>query len=126
MVVLPQTAITREAEIVKLHRHSHIEFYCITIACTFYYLCAVLDGCSHEILSWHIRPGISETGTDLLFQRAPERFPHARPRIFSDDDSQSLSCGLLPVPRGFGNLAGRCDTQSWGLTAPVHQQFVRL
>lgn len=69
------------------HDHWHIDFSYINIAATFYYLCSVLDGCSRFILAWDIRLSMTEADAEILLQRAREKFPHARPRVISDQGS---------------------------------------
>ncbi|MBY0523332.1 MAG: hypothetical protein K2R98_08030 [Gemmataceae bacterium] len=37
------------------HEHWHVDVSYLNIAGTFYFLCSVLDGCSHFIVHWEIR-----------------------------------------------------------------------
>lgn len=69
------------------HDHWHIDFSYINIAATFYYLCTVLDGCSRYILAWDIRLSMTEADAEIVLQRAREKFPHAKPRVISDQGS---------------------------------------
>jgi transposase InsO family protein len=69
------------------HDHWHIDFSYINIAATFYYLCTVLDGCARYILAWDIRFSMTEADAEIVLQRAREKFPHARPRVISDQGS---------------------------------------
>jgi putative transposase len=54
----------------------------------FYFLCAVLDGCSRYITSWDIRPTMCEADAEVVLQRAREAFPEARPRVITDQGAQ--------------------------------------
>jgi putative transposase len=73
------------------HEHWHIDFSFINIGSTFYYLCAVLDGCSRYIVAWDIRVSMREADAEIVLQRAREKFPQARPRIISDRGAQFVS-----------------------------------
>jgi transposase InsO family protein len=63
------------------HEHWHIEVTYISIAGTFYYLAALLDGYSRYLVHWELRESMTEKDIETILQRARERFPHARPRI---------------------------------------------
>lgn len=73
------------------HEHWHVDFSYVNIGGTFYYLCSVLDGCSRAILSHDIRPQMKEADAELVIQRAREAFPHARPRIITDNGPQFVA-----------------------------------
>ncbi len=73
------------------HEHWHIDVSYINICSTFYYLCLVLDGCSRYIVDWEIAPQMTETDIEILLQRAREKYPHARPRIISDNGPQFIA-----------------------------------
>jgi transposase InsO family protein len=73
------------------HEHWHVDFSYVNIAATFYYLCSVLDGCSRYIVHWEIRPSMTEADAEIVIQRAREKFPHARPRIISDNGPQFIA-----------------------------------
>jgi transposase InsO family protein len=73
---------------------------------TFYYLCAVLDGCSRFIVQWDIRAAMLETDVEIILHRAKEQYPQARPRIISDNGPQFIAkdfkefiriCGMTHV-----------------------------
>ncbi|MCI0654538.1 MAG: DDE-type integrase/transposase/recombinase [Methylococcaceae bacterium] len=51
----------------------------------FYYLSAVLDGCSRYIVHWQIREQMLEQAIEIVLERALEHCPQARPRIISDN-----------------------------------------
>ena len=73
------------------HEHWHIDFSYVNVGGTFYYLCSILDGCSRSIVHWEIREAMKEADAELVLQRAREKFPHARPRIISDNGPQFVA-----------------------------------
>ena len=90
----------------KPHEHWHIDISYINIHGTFYYLTTILDGYSRYIVHWEIRRSMTEQDELVVLQRAKEKFPHATPRIISDNGSQFLAkdfkefirlCGMTHV-----------------------------
>jgi putative transposase len=90
----------------SLHEHWHIDISYINICGTFYYLCSILDGWSRYIIHWEIRESMTEREVELVIQRAREKFPHASPRIISDNGPQFIArdfkefirlCGMTHV-----------------------------
>lgn len=88
------------------HEHWHIDVTYINIAGTFYYLAALLDGYSRYLVHWELRESMTEQDIETILQRARERFPHARPRIVSDNGPQFIArdfrtfiriCGMTHV-----------------------------
>ena len=73
------------------HDHWHVEFSYVHLGGTFYYLCAVLDGCSRALLAWDIRPQMKEADAEMVIQRAREAHPQARPRIITDNGPQFIA-----------------------------------
>jgi transposase InsO family protein len=73
------------------HEHWHVDFSYLNIGGVFYFLCAVLDGCSRMIVAWDIRPSMREIDSEIVLQKAREAYPHARPRIITDQGSQFKS-----------------------------------
>lgn len=73
------------------HEHWHIDFSYLNIGGIFYFLCAVLDGCSRMIVAWDIRPTMREVDSEIVLQKARETYPEACPRIISDQGSQFKS-----------------------------------
>lgn len=78
----------------------------INLGGTFYYLCAVLDGCSRFIVHWELREQMTEREVEIILQRARELFPEVRPRIISDNGPQFVArdfkefirlCGMTHV-----------------------------
>lgn len=75
----------------KAHEHWHVDISYLNLGGTFYYLCAVLDGYSRYIVHWELAPTMTERDVELVLQRAREKYPHARPRIISDNGPQFIS-----------------------------------
>jgi transposase InsO family protein len=73
------------------HEHWHIDVSYINIRGTFYYLCAVLDGCSRFIVEWELREQMREPDIEIILQKARERVPDARPRVISDNGPQFVA-----------------------------------
>jgi len=73
------------------HRHWHVDISYLNICGTFYYLCSILDGYSRYIVHHEIREKMTEADVQIVFQRARELFPEARPRIISDNGPQFIA-----------------------------------
>lgn len=73
------------------HEHWHTDFSYIEIAGTFYYWCGVLDGCSRAVVAWDIRESMKVVDALIVMQRGREKYPHARPRIISDNGAQFVA-----------------------------------
>ncbi len=73
------------------HEHWHVDFSYLNIGGVFYFLCAVLDGCSRMIVAWDIRTTMREIDSEIVLQKAREAYPEARPRIITDQGSQFKS-----------------------------------
>lgn len=73
------------------HQHWHIDVSYINIRGTFYYLCSILDGYSRYIIHWDLREQMKERDVQVIVQRGRELFPHARPRIISDNGPQFIA-----------------------------------
>ncbi len=73
------------------HAHWHTDVSHINVAGTFYYFCGVLDGFSRYIVSWGLRGSMTEGEIEIVLQRGKERFPHATPRIISDNGPQFIA-----------------------------------
>jgi len=88
------------------HEHWHIDVSHLNICGTFYYLCAVLDGCSRFIVHWELKEQMREPDIEIILQKARELFPEARPRVISDNGPQFVArdfkefirlCGMTHV-----------------------------
>jgi putative transposase len=76
---------------VQPHEHWHTDVSYLNIAGTFYFLCAVLDGCSRFIVHWEIREKMEESDVETIIQRAREAYPDARPRLITDNGPQFIA-----------------------------------
>ena len=73
------------------HEHWHVDIAHVNVHGTFYYLCAVLDGCSRYLVDWSLRESMREPDIEILLQRAREKFPEAKPRIITDNGPQFIA-----------------------------------
>jgi transposase InsO family protein len=73
------------------HQHWHVDIAYINIRSTFFYLCSILDGWSRYIVHWELKAQITELDLEIILLRAKEIFPHANPRIISDNGSQFVA-----------------------------------
>ena len=73
------------------HEHWHIDMSYVNISGTFYYMLVVLDGASRYIVAWDIRTAMTEGEVEIVLERAKETFPHARPRMISDNGPQFIA-----------------------------------
>ena len=74
----------------KPHEHWHIDISYINILGTMYFFISILDGASRYIIHHELRTSMTEYDVELTIQRAKEKYPHARPRIISDNGSQFI------------------------------------
>lgn len=98
----------------KPHEHWHIDISYVNLRGTFYYLCSILDGCSRFIVHWELRPSMIEQEVEVIVQRAREKYPHARPRIISDNGPQFIARDF----KEFIRLAGMTHVR----TSPFYPQ----
>lgn len=96
------------------HNHWHIDIAYLNVGGTFYYFCSVLDGYSRTILHWDIRESMKEADVEIVIQRAREKYPHAKPRIISDNGPQFIARDF----KTFIRLAGMTHVR----TAPYYPQ----
>jgi putative transposase len=94
--------------------HWHVDISYINICGTFYYLCAVLDGCSRYIVHWDIRESMKEENVQIVLQKALELFPGSRPRVISDNGPQFVAREF----KEFVRLSGMTHVR----TAPYYPQ----
>jgi putative transposase len=73
------------------HEHWHVDVSYINISGTFFYLCALLDGCSRAIVHWELREAMTEADVEIVLQRGLEKYPRAKPRIISDNGPQFIA-----------------------------------
>jgi putative transposase len=73
------------------HDHWHVDMSYINVAGTFYFLTSILDGYSRFIVHSELRERMTECDTEIVIQRAREKYPNARPRIISDNGPQFIA-----------------------------------
>jgi putative transposase len=73
------------------HEHWHVDVSYLNSAGTFYFLCAILDGCSRYLVHWEIREKMEESDVETIIQRAREAHPGVTPRIISDNGPQFIA-----------------------------------
>ncbi len=73
------------------HKHWHVDISYVNLAGTFYFLISVLDGFSRYIVHWEIRKTMLEFDTEVVVQRALEKFPGVHPRIITDNGPQFIA-----------------------------------
>jgi putative transposase len=84
------------------HEHWHIDVSYINVSGTFYYLASVLDGFSRSIVVWTLRESMTVAEIELLVQQAKDTYPHARPRIISDNGPQFIARDFKELIRLLG------------------------
>jgi putative transposase len=72
------------------HEHWHVDVSSINISGTLFYLCSLLDGCSRAIVHWELRETMTEAEVEIILQGL-EKYPHAKPRIISDNGPQFIA-----------------------------------
>jgi hypothetical protein len=50
-----------------------------------------LDGASRYVVHWELRESMREADVEIVLQRAREKFPHATPRIITDNGPQFIA-----------------------------------
>jgi len=96
------------------HEHWHVDISYLNIAGTFYFLCAILDGCSRFIVHWEIREKMEEIDVETIVQRAREAYPGVTPRIITDNGPQFIAKDF----KEFIRIAGMTHVK----TSPYHPQ----
>jgi hypothetical protein len=96
------------------HEHWHVDISYLNIAGTFYFLCAILDGCSRFIIHWEIRKNMEEADVEIILQRARELYPNEHPRIITDNGPQFIAKDF----KEFIRIAGMTHVK----TSPYHPQ----
>lgn len=73
------------------HQHWHLDISYVNLGGTFYFLITVLDGYSRYIVHEEIRENMREFDTEVVVQRALEKYPGEHPRIITDNGPQFLA-----------------------------------
>jgi len=73
------------------HQHWHLDISYLNLGGTFYFLISLLDGYSRYIVHWEIRETMKEFDTEVVVQRALEKYPGERPRIITDNGPQFIA-----------------------------------
>ena len=73
------------------HKHWHLDISYLNLAGTFYFLISVLDGYSRYIVHWEIRPTMKEVDTEIVIQRALQKYPGDTARIITDNGPQFIA-----------------------------------
>jgi transposase InsO family protein len=97
-----------------VHEHWHIDFSYIRVCGVFYYFISVMDGYSRKILSWKFCQSMEGLWAEIAVARAKEHYPHANPRIISDNGSQFIS-------KDFRELTKLLEIEHT-FTSPAHPQ----
>lgn len=96
------------------HDHWHVDISYLNIGGTFYFMCSVLDGCSRSIIHWEIREKMEECDVEVILQRAREKYPHAKPRLITDNGPQFIARDF----KEFVRIAGMTHVK----TSPYYPQ----
>lgn len=96
------------------HEHWHIDFSYLRIKDMFYFLVTVMDGYSRAILSWDLKPQMTQEDAQIAIQRAREKHPGVTPRIISDNGPQFVS-------KDFKSFINICE-MTHVTTAPYYPQ----
>ena len=88
------------------HKHWHLDIAYLNVGGTFYFLISLLDGYSRYIVHSEIRESMKQLDTQIVVQRALEKYPGERPRIITDNGPQFVArefkhfvrlCGMTHV-----------------------------
>ncbi|RKY48416.1 MAG: IS3 family transposase [Candidatus Neomarinimicrobiota bacterium] len=86
----------------KIHQHWHIDIAYVNVRGSFLFLISVLDGYSRMILHHELRTEMKEWDVQMTLQRTIEKYPHAKPRLITDNGSQFISKDFKEYLRGCG------------------------
>jgi transposase InsO family protein len=73
------------------HLHWHVDVSHLNICGTFYYMTSVIDGFSRSVVHHEIREQMKELDVETILPRAREKYPHANPRVITDNGPQFIS-----------------------------------
>jgi len=83
--------VLKQADLIQAWGKLSKDFTYLKLQGNFYFLATILDGCSRAILSWHLKPSMTETDAQIVLQKAREAYPNQKPRLISDNGSQFTS-----------------------------------
>lgn len=73
------------------HRHWHTDIKYLNFNGSFLFLISVIDGYSRYIVHHEIRKTMTSYDTELIVQKAMDKFPGVKPRIITDNGAQYIS-----------------------------------
>jgi transposase InsO family protein len=97
------------------HEHWHSDITNVSVGDTVYFLISILDGFSRSIIAWDLRDSMKYQDVGIVFERAKELFPNAKPRCISDNGSQ-YKC------KEFTRFIKRNDGYTHVTTSPYYPQ----
>ena len=72
----------------KPHEHWHSDITNVSIGDTIYFLISIIDGYSRSVIAWDLRKSMKSQDVGIVFQKAKEKYPYAKPRCISDNGKQ--------------------------------------
>ena len=82
-----------------VHEQWHIDFSYIRVSGVFYYFVSVMDGYSRKVLAWRLNQTMEGINAEIVVAKAMELYPHARPRLITDNGSQFISNDFRELTR---------------------------
>ncbi len=73
------------------HKHWHTDIKYLNFNGSFLFLISVIDGYSRYIVHHEIRHTMTSCDTELIVQKAIDKFPGVKPRIITDNGAQYIS-----------------------------------
>ena len=73
------------------HKHWHTDIKYLNFNGSFLFLISVIDGYSRYIVHHEIRHTMTSYDTELIVQKAMDKFPGVKPRIITDNGAQYIS-----------------------------------
>lgn len=73
------------------HKHWHIDIKYVNFHGSFFFLISIIDGYSRFIVHHELCASMTHDDVQLTIRKAKELFPHAKPRIISDNGSQFIA-----------------------------------
>ena len=73
------------------HQHWHLDISYINFKGSFVYLVALIDGYSRYLVHHEIKTSVQALDTEILMERALEKFPGEKPILITDNGPQFIS-----------------------------------